>query len=55
MAVANVLLKTGEMIQVPEEDIAEYLENKQHLIQVRKFKARRPLIDASAPASNSIR
>jgi len=55
MAAANVLLKTGEMVQVPEEDIAEYLEKNRDLIQIRKFKARRPLIESSEPASNSRR
>lgn len=46
MAVANVLLKTGEMVQVPEEEIAEYLEKNRDLIQTRKFKARRPMIES---------
>ena len=53
MAVAKVLLKTGEMVQVPEEDIAEYLEKNRELIQTRKFKARRPLLESSEPAPNS--
>jgi hypothetical protein len=55
MAVANVLLKTGEMVQVPEEEITEYLEKNRDLIQNRKFKARRPLVEFSETAPNSTR
>ena len=35
MAFANVLLKTGEMVQVPEEKIGEYLEQNSEKIQTR--------------------
>ncbi len=55
MAVANVLLKTGEMVQIPEEKIAEYLEQNRDLIQLRKFKARRPMIESSETTSSSTR
>jgi len=55
MAVANVLLKTGEMVQVPESEITEYLEKNRDKIQTRKFKARRPLIESSEPAPSSTR
>ncbi len=55
MVVANILLKTGEMVQVPEEEIIEYLEKNRDLIQTRKFKARRPLIEFSETAPSSTR
>ena len=55
MAFANVLLKTGEMVQVPEEQIAEYLEQNRALIQIRKFKPRRPMIESSETTVSNTR
>lgn len=55
MTFANVLLKTGETVQVPEEKIDEYLEQNSELIQTRKFKARRPMIESSESAASSKR
>lgn len=55
MAVVNVLLKTGEMVQVPEERIGEYLEQNSENIQTRKFKARRPMIESSETTASSTR
>lgn len=55
MAFANVLLKSGEMVQVPEEKIDEYLEQNSEKIQTRKFKARRPMIESSETAVSNTR
>lgn len=55
MAFTNVLLKTGEVVQVPEEKIGEYLEQNSELIQTRKFKARRPMIESSETAISNTR
>lgn len=55
MAFANVLLKTGEVVQVPEEKIGGYLKQNSELIQPRKFKARRPMIESSETAISNTR
>ncbi|MBV9386762.1 MAG: hypothetical protein JOZ78_10085 [Chroococcidiopsidaceae cyanobacterium CP_BM_ER_R8_30] len=54
MAIATVLLKTGEMVSLPDEQIAAYLEENRELIQLRKFKARRPrAVDATESATST--
>jgi hypothetical protein len=53
MATANVLLKTGKMVHLPEDEMITFLEQNRDLIQMRKFKARRQRTVDTAEAATS--
>lgn len=52
MATAKVLLLTGEIVTVPEEEMIAFLEQNRTLFQMRKFKARRPRMVEEAAVTN---
>ncbi|WP_017326433.1 hypothetical protein [Synechococcus sp. PCC 7336] len=45
---ADVLLKTGELIRIPDDEIAAYLEEHTDDIESRQFRAKRKPIKTSA-------
>jgi hypothetical protein len=49
----TVYLKTGEVVEVPVEELADYLYENEDKIQLQKLKSRRGPIRAKVAAENN--
>lgn len=51
---ATVYLKTGEVVEVPFEELEDYLYSNEDKIQLQKFKRRGPVRRKAAIENNSV-